>query len=208
MSSSFRDDASLVRRFQAGDNEAFNEIDSRYRARLVRFLFRRSHSQELAEELAQETLTRALAALPSLRDGSYLGQWLYRIAYTKLVDYLRRNKPSNLNVISYDEKLEGVGDGQTTSDFVFTGAERRPTGIPFENGLPEEPIVRSDEHRNVWRVAKNILSVEEFQMLWMKYVDGFSDEHIALELNRRPGTVRVILSRIRKKILRRLRDVE
>ncbi|MBP5620771.1 MAG: hypothetical protein J6X44_02020, partial [Thermoguttaceae bacterium] len=154
MSSGFEDDASLVRRFQSGDNEAFNEIDSRYRARLVRFLFRRSHSQELAEELAQEALTRALVALPGLRDGNYLGQWLYRIAYTRLIDYSRRNKPLNLNVISYDADHESLSDGQTTSDFVFTGDERRPTGIPFENSLPEESVVRSDEHKNVWRVAK------------------------------------------------------
>lgn len=71
MSASFKDDASLVKRFQSGDSEAFDEIDRRYRARIVNFLLQRLHSEELAEEITQETLVRALIALPDLSDGSF-----------------------------------------------------------------------------------------------------------------------------------------
>ncbi len=209
MNANWQEDATLVDRFKSGDREAFNEIDRRYRARLVCFLFQRVRSQDLAEELAQETLTRALAALSSLNDGCYLAQWLYRIARNNLIDYSRKSKPSDLRIVSYNNGIsDSVGVGDSVSEFIFTGNERRPNGVRFNNFSPDEEVVCSEEHINIWRVAKERLSVEEFQALWMKYVDGFSDERIASELNKRVVTTRVFLSRIRKKLAKHMRNLE
>lgn len=209
MGASFREDATLVERFQSGDTEAFNEIDRRYRVRLVHFLFQRSHSQEIAEELAQETLARALASLSGLKDGRYLAQWLYRVAHNNLIDYFHKNSPPHVRIVSYDDSLsDEPGGEERASGALFTGFERRPDGIPFDNRSPEEQVVCSDGRNNIWRIAKETLSVEEFQALWMKYVDDFSDEQIASELNRRVVSTRVFLSRIRKKLSKYLQDGE
>lgn len=208
MSASFKDDASLVKRFQSGDSEAFDEIDRRYRARIVSFLLQRLHSEELAEEITQETLVRALIALPDLSDGSFLPQWLYRIAYNRLVDYSRRNKLPLWKAVSYDVDTNGQGEGDAAETCFFNGKEKRLNGVSFENRTPEEQVIRAEENKNIWRVAKEILSHEEFQMLWMKYVDESSDEQVASKFNRRIGTVRVILSRVRKKLAKHLRIID
>ena len=56
------DDATLTRLFQSGESGGFDEIDRRYRAKLVFFLTKKTGSRESAEELTQETMTRAFTA--------------------------------------------------------------------------------------------------------------------------------------------------
>jgi len=73
-------DAELVRRFNAGDEDAFLEIMTRYRERtfvIARSLLR-NHAD--AEEITQDTFIRAHRGLARFRGDSSLATWLHRIA--------------------------------------------------------------------------------------------------------------------------------
>jgi RNA polymerase sigma-70 factor, ECF subfamily len=72
-------DVTLVRRFNAGDDAAFDEIIVRYRKKMftVAFTFLRNHAD--AEEIAQDTFIRAHRALGRFRGDSSLSTWLHRI---------------------------------------------------------------------------------------------------------------------------------
>ena len=208
MNGDYIDDAILVERFQAGDKDAFTEIDNRYRPRLLSFLNSRLHSPEVADELTQETLTRVFTTLSDLRDGQLLSQWIYRIAYNIFVDYLRRKRSPVEQALSYNE---GVSDNPTADPIkepsLFSGEERRPNGNLFAFPLPDADVERQEEKENVWRVAKKYLKPLEFRILWAKYVEELSDEELALAVNKKPGAVRVSLTRIRKKLFRRIKHI-
>jgi RNA polymerase sigma-70 factor, ECF subfamily len=87
-----------VRRAQAGEREAFAPLVERYWGRLFRWLrgmLRHvpGHAQA-AEDLAQEVLLKAWAALPALRSPAQFDGWLFRIARNCLTDRQRMEKPS------------------------------------------------------------------------------------------------------------------
>ena len=73
------------------DPDAFAELYRRYVPRVHAFVYRRSRSSELAEEITASTFERALRALPGFRwrDGGFQA-WLYRIAANELASHYRR----------------------------------------------------------------------------------------------------------------------
>ena len=72
-------DVTLVRRFNAGDASAFDEIISCYRAKMFAVAFARLRSHSDAEEIAQDTFIRAHRGLATFRGDSSLSTWLHRI---------------------------------------------------------------------------------------------------------------------------------
>jgi RNA polymerase sigma-70 factor (ECF subfamily) len=84
-------DGLLVRAYLAGDPTAFDTLYERYSARIVGFLCRRCGGDKLAaEELAQETWTRALEHLPRFDQRRRLLPYLYAIADNLLPAVWRR----------------------------------------------------------------------------------------------------------------------
>jgi RNA polymerase sigma-70 factor (ECF subfamily) len=83
-------DEDLVERART-DPDAFAELYRRYVQRVHAFVYRRSRSSELAEEITASTFERALRALPSFRwrDGGFQA-WLYRIAANELATHYRK----------------------------------------------------------------------------------------------------------------------
>jgi len=73
-------DATLVRRFNNGDEDAFTEIVAFHRGRVfaVAFPLLRNHAD--ADEIVQDTFVRAYRGLARFRGDAALGTWLHRIA--------------------------------------------------------------------------------------------------------------------------------
>jgi RNA polymerase sigma-70 factor (ECF subfamily) len=61
--------------------------------RLRAFLRRRVRDDATADDLTQETLLKVYRSRATLRDGTRLEAWVYRVARTTLIDYYRRQKP-------------------------------------------------------------------------------------------------------------------
>ena len=83
-----------MRRFRAGDEDAFRVIHDRYRARL--FAYTRNmlrSSRQDAEEALQDVFVRAHAALRTDAREVSLRAWLYRIAHNRCIDEIRRPLP-------------------------------------------------------------------------------------------------------------------
>ena len=84
------DDASLVRRAQEGDSTAMAVLYRRYVGRVYAYAFQRLHDRDSAEDAAQETFLRAVAALGRCRNGGAFGGWLFAIAANVVTDAQRR----------------------------------------------------------------------------------------------------------------------
>src|SRR4051812_50217679 len=84
-------DADLARRVAEGDEDAFTQLDDRYRAPLRRYarrLLRRSEHD--ADDVVQDVLIRAHAALRAGDEPEELRPWLYRLARNRAIDEVRR----------------------------------------------------------------------------------------------------------------------
>src|SRR5277367_3297354 len=74
-------DADLVRRFNAGDEDAFVEIVSRHRGKIVSIALSHLRNHADADEISQDTFIRAHRGLARFRGDSSLATWLHRIAF-------------------------------------------------------------------------------------------------------------------------------
>ena len=79
----------LIQSAQHGDRQAFAVLVERYWDRLYRWLYHLTHNRHAAEDLVQDTLLKALAALAGFRTGSNFQAWLFRIAYNSFVNQWR-----------------------------------------------------------------------------------------------------------------------
>ncbi len=95
-------DAELVRRFTAGDEEAFVEIVTRYRRKLFSLAYRRLRNHADAEEIVQDTFMRAYNGLATFRGDCSLSSWLYRIAVNLSCNrhwyFFRRRRQDTLSI--------------------------------------------------------------------------------------------------------------
>ena len=71
----------LVRRGQAGDNDAFARLVERNQTAIYNLLLRMTRDREEAVDLTQETFLRAWRSLAGFRAEAKFSTWLYRIAY-------------------------------------------------------------------------------------------------------------------------------
>ena len=89
-------DDMLVARYSKGDNKAFDELLARYQSKLFNYIYFIVRSQEMAEDIFQETFVKAVT---TIQQG--LGAWLTRIAHNMIIDGFRQER--NENTISNDE---------------------------------------------------------------------------------------------------------
>jgi RNA polymerase sigma-70 factor (ECF subfamily) len=96
-------DDMLVARYSKGDNKAFDELLARYQSKLFNYIYFIVRSQEMAEDIFQETFAKAIT---TIQQGRYtasgkFGAWLTRIAHNMIIDGFRQER--NENTISNDE---------------------------------------------------------------------------------------------------------
>ena len=81
------DDRSLAARAVRGDDQAFNELFEIYFPRLFRFALRRVADENVAEDIVQSTLIKAMRSLSSWRGEASLFTWLCTICRHEVHDH-------------------------------------------------------------------------------------------------------------------------
>ncbi len=183
----------LVRRCQAGDTEAFDELVSRYRTRVFGMIYNMVHSEQDAWDLAQDSFLKAWKSIKRFRGRSSFYTWIYRIVMNVTIDWLRK------------KQIKGAG---TEFDDAIQLRQVDPASktVPKAEALPYETIER-DEIRA--RIDKAIaqLSPEQRAVILMKEIDDMQYHEIAEALGCSIGTVMSRLFYARKKLQTLLRDV-
>ena len=100
-------DEELIKRFQRGDRDSFNELVHRYKDRILNFLYRFMNDMDAAEDLAQETFLKVYIKKDSYREISKFSTWLYTIASNLAKTELRkikRRKTFSISAITKSDK--------------------------------------------------------------------------------------------------------
>ncbi|MDX6678053.1 MAG: hypothetical protein QOE31_2105, partial [Solirubrobacteraceae bacterium] len=165
-----RSDAQLVAGLRAGRPDAADEIARRYRPQLRAYCARLVGADD-ADDAVQETLIKALAALPAMRCPVNLRPWLLRVAHNASIDHLR-GRPAATE--PPDLQIDGVRQPQ---QIFATRAQLR--------GLLDEAATLPERQRAALR---------------MRVVEGRSYDEIALALGTGEGSVRALLHRARSRL--------
>jgi RNA polymerase sigma-70 factor (ECF subfamily) len=82
----------FIKKLQVGDKTAFSELVKEYRSNVLNLCYRFLLNRADAEDLAQEVFIEVYQSIRNFREDAQLSTWLYRIAVTKSLDELRRQK--------------------------------------------------------------------------------------------------------------------
>lgn len=161
----------------------FEQVYEQFRERIYRYIRHLVSNQELAEDLVQETFTRAYKALPRMHDDLRMTPWLYRIATNACYDALRRRRLITWQALDTldHEPASGTGDD------------------------PQEGYGGTAE---LVRAALARMPVTYRQALLLREVEGYSLPEIALALGIAPSGVKMYLSRARGHFRHHYRELE
>jgi RNA polymerase sigma-70 factor (ECF subfamily) len=106
----------LVELARSGDKEAFGLLFDHYHPSVYRFIYYRTRSQALAEDLASETFFRALRSMNNFRwQGRDFGAWLMTIARNLCTDHFKAGR-TRLELTTEDMGLhDDATDGPETA---------------------------------------------------------------------------------------------
>ncbi|HEV8335373.1 MAG TPA: sigma-70 family RNA polymerase sigma factor [Candidatus Polarisedimenticolia bacterium] len=99
-------DLALVRRFQAGDETAFDHLVREHRVEVYRLAHRLTGNHADADDLAQEAFLRVFRALPRFRGESAFRTWLIRVVLNLAADRGKARLPRCL--VPLEKVPEGV----------------------------------------------------------------------------------------------------
>jgi len=168
----------LIRRARLGDEDALGDLVDAHSASLIGYIARLTGDYHQSEDLAQETFIRAFDHLDSFDPTREFRPWLYKIGRNLAINYLAGR----------------------------TSRERRTTDdieLHIELGTtkgPEHEYDRTARRDSIEKVL-NMLPVHFREILHLRYLEGFTYNAIAGELNLPMGTVKTWLFRAKEAFL-------
>jgi RNA polymerase sigma-70 factor (ECF subfamily) len=178
------DDRELVRRAQAQDREAFEELVRRHQHRVFAVAGGILRRREDAEDIAQQVFVKAYFSLKRFDQRAAFSTWLYKITVNECWDLLRKKKVRPL-VYESDLSEDQARQFQATGD-------REVEGPDISEKL--------EARQRVERLLEGLDSRDR-AMLILKEVEGFAVEEIAEILSLNANTVKVRLFRARRRIV-------
>ncbi|MFZ3211848.1 MAG: sigma-70 family RNA polymerase sigma factor [Terriglobales bacterium] len=162
-------DAEVMLRVAAGDDAAFDYLVEKFRRPLVSFMYRMTHNQGVAEELAQEVFLRVYRSRANYAAEAKFTTWLYRIATNLAVNHARDTKAERSGT-SLDEPDPQTGltldvaDPETTVEQKLLRRERLAAIRKEVESLPERQrlAVIMHKYQNMdYRQIAEVLKLSE-----------------------------------------------
>ncbi len=160
----------LVELARCGDKEAFGLLYDHYHGAVFRFLYYRTRSTSLAEDLTSDTFFRALRSMNGFRwQGKDFGAWLMTIARNLAMDHFKAGRT----------RLERPTEDPT---------EHRGVHDDVAEG-PETSVLRSLTNEILMKALRQ-LPAEQQDCLVMRFLQAMSIAETALVLGRSEGAVK------------------
>ena len=171
-------DNEIISRVLKGEQNAYAELVSRYQAYVFTLVLRMIKSREDAEEVAQDVFIKAYRSLADFRGDSKFSTWLYTIANTTSITFLRKKK---LEVHSLDnERVFEIADSKDSA---------------FRANLVEQK-----SRVNMVNEAIAMLSPDDAEIITLFYKAEQNLEEISRILRLETNTVKVRLHRARTRL--------
>ena len=168
----------LVRRVQAGNTEAFEELVRRYERKVYNITYRLMGNEQDASEALQDAFMRAFRFIGKFQFKSSFFTWLYRIATNVSLSKLRKRE--KIDTVSIDQPVNEAGD------------------LPFE--IPDlkygpEKLMKQRELRAAIQKAVEELPEDYRSVVVLRDLEGLSNEEVSKVLKLSVAAVKSRLHR-------------
>ncbi|MDQ2824948.1 MAG: sigma-70 family RNA polymerase sigma factor [Verrucomicrobiota bacterium] len=183
----------LVKRCQAGETEAFDELVTRYRTRIFGMIYNMVHNEQDAWDLAQDSFVKAWKSIKRFQGKSSFYTWIYRIVMNVTIDWLRK------------KQIKGAG-AEFDDSVQLKEIDPASKTVPKADALPYEHMQRTEIRAQIDNAIAQ-LSPEHRAVILMKETEGMQYHEISETLGCSIGTVMSRLFYARKKLQILLKDV-
>lgn len=168
-------DCEIVRRVQAGDVAAFDQLILKYRERVYGIIYNLTSNREDAADLTQDSFIKAFQSIQRFGGQSSFFTWLYRIAINSTLSHLRKSRLRSFFSLDRVDSDEPV-------------AKEIVAALTDKTGVDRDTYVR--ELQEKLNDAMQKLSIKHRTVVTLFEIDGLSHQDIAEVMACSVGTVR------------------
>lgn len=162
-------DKELYKEFLLGNKESFEQIVIRHKGAIIYFIQRYVKSIDIAEDLAQDVFVYILVNKKNYKFEYSLKTYLYTIAKSKALNFIKREK----RIVELDENQ-------------FEDLEEL-----------EEKVFRNERAENLKKAIQK-LKIEYQNAIYLADIEELSYKEIGHILNKTDASVKVLIYRARK----------
>ncbi|MCR5819555.1 MAG: sigma-70 family RNA polymerase sigma factor [Bacteroidaceae bacterium] len=173
----------LIRLYENGNDEAFDELLSRYQSKVYNYLLFLVHDEETVNDLFQETFAKVIVRIRShhYTESGKFSSWLICIAHNLFVDYYRKGS-------------HGFTVGGDEASKIWTTLDLRDTNI-------EDEMHNEQTYSDLMDMISTLPEVQQ-EVLRLRFFENKSFKEIAditnCSINTALGRIRYALLRLRK----------
>lgn len=170
----------------------FNKVYSEYHRMVLSYMLQRINDQMIAEELTNDIFMKVHKHLDNYdSEKSKISTWIMNISKNTLIDYYRKKK---VMTVSIDQSAHG-----DTKTFI-------KDTLPTETLNPHKEMVSNEISESIYE-AIDSLSDKHRPIAEMYFLEDLSYEEIRQRLNVPLNTVKGMLFRVRKVLVKKLATV-
>ena len=166
-------DKDLYNEFLNGNNEAFNELISKYQHNLLYFIMRYIKSKEAAEDILQDVIIYVLEKKENYNFEYSFKTYLYMIAKSRAINYIKKQN----RCINYNEYENLYEDIEDVEDKIFT-SERQ---IKIRNAI-------------------NKMKPDYQTVIYLTQIEDMSYKEVARIMDKEIGQVKTLVHNSKKKL--------
>ena len=178
----------LIENLKKGDINSFRILVNEHQRKVLNTCYRFLNNKEDAEDLTQEVFLEVYKSISSFRGESKISTWIYRIAVTKSLDFIRKKKRKKrftiLKRVFSDDNIK--------------------SGIPDKTNLnPDKKVEEQDRIRILNEALESLPQNQRAAFTLSKY-DEMSYKEIAEILNTTIPSVESLIHRAKNKLKKKL----
>lgn len=188
----------IVIRAQAGDMEAFGLLYKLYQSKIHAFIWRRTSSKDLADDLTQDVFVRALRNLGGLSwQGRDIGAWLTTVARNIVADHFKSGRHRFESGVRYVTVGGSAGDEDAVDMVDVVDSDRRAD--------PEQVAVHN-AFNAVLDAALAQLKPPQREVLALRFGVGLSVAETAAAMGKEEGAIKALTYRATRAMAGLLRE--
>ena len=178
----------LIENLKKGDINSFRILVDEHQRKVLNTCYRFLNNKEDAEDLTQEVFLEVYKSISSFRGESKISTWIYRIAVTKSLDFIRKKKRKKrftiLKRVFSDDNIK--------------------SGIPDKTNLnPDKKVEEQDRIRILNEALESLPQNQRAAFTLSKY-DEMSYKEIAEILNTTIPSVESLIHRAKNNLKKKL----
>ncbi len=190
----------IIKKIQGGDINAFEQIVEKYKDKALTLSMRILKNTEDAEDSLQEAFVKTFKAIidKQFEERSKFSTYFYRIVYNTALDYYKKHKSRNYNLLKIDEPSRMGNDDEKILDNFEMDIDTTKYTVSAAY-VTEKRVLDSQTQELVDRFLEQI--PEKYAtILTLFYINNLSHEEIGQALRLPIGTVKNRIFRAKDKL--------